>query len=241
VTRNAVIAVPEERVKVSLRSLHLLPRLSVVDPELTYSLPPEITASTGLDALTHCIEAFVCNSPNPMTDAICRDGIKRTAHSLQKAYNNGRDGQSREDMSLASLFGGMALANARLGTVHGFASSIGGMFPAPHGAVCARLLPLVMEANILALRNRDPSSPALARFTEIAQLLTNNALANAEDGTCWLHDLMQSLNIPSLAEYGLTKTHFPGTIVQARKASSMKGNPIELTDEELTKILENAI
>jgi alcohol dehydrogenase class IV len=241
VTRNAVIAVPEERLKISLRSPYLLPSLAVVDPELTYSLPQEITASTGLDALTQCIEPFVCNSPNPVTDAVCREGIKRVVSSLQKACVNGKDAAAREDMSLASLFGGMALANARLGAVHGFAGPLGGMFPAPHGVVCARLLPLVMEANLRALRKRDQSSPALARFTEVATLLTNNTQAKAEDGIRWLQKLVQCLNIPPLAAYGLTKADFPSIIDQARKASSMKGNPVYLTDEELTEILDNAI
>jgi alcohol dehydrogenase class IV len=241
VTCNAVIAVPEERVKVSIRSPYLLPRLAVVDPELTYSLPPEITAATGLDALTQCIEPFVCNSPNPITDAVCREGIKRVVRSLQQAFLDGKDARAREDMSLASLFGGISLANARLGAVHGFAGPLGGMLHAPHGVLCARLLPFVMEVNIYALRKRDPGSPVLERFTEIATLLTKNALAKAEDGTCWLKRLVLSLNIPPLATYGLTKSLFPSTIVQARKASSMKGNPIELKDEELNKILENTI
>jgi alcohol dehydrogenase class IV len=241
VTRNAVITVLEKRLKVSLRSPHLLPRVAVVDPELTYSLPPEITASTGLDALTQCIEPFVCNSPNPVTDAFCREGIKRTVRSLLRAYGNGKDVEAREDMSLASLFGGMALANARLGAVHGFAGPLGGMFPAPHGAICARLLPLVMEANIRALRRHDQDSPALDRYGNVAALMTGNAQAKAEDGTHWVQKLVQSLNIPPLATYGVSKADFPAIVDQARLTSSMKGNPVELMEEELTEILEKGM
>jgi len=241
VTRNAVIAVPEKRVKVSLRSPHLLPRLAVVDPELTYSLPPEITASTGFDALTQCIEPFVCNSPNPVTDAVCREGIRRTVRSLQRAYVNGNDAEAREDMSLASLLGGMALTNARLGAVHGFAGPLGGMFPAPHGAICARLLPFVMEANIRALRKRGQNSLALDRYTEIANIMTGNTLAKVEDGTRWVQKLVQSLKILPLATYGMSKADIPAIIDQARMASSMKGNPVELKEEELIEILEEAI
>ena len=158
VTRNAVLASPEHRVKVSLRSPLMLPRLAIVDPELTYSLPPSITASTGLDALTQLIEPYVCNSANPLTDALCREGIVRVARSLQRAYEDGKDPTAREDMALASLFGGLALANAKLGAVHGFAGPLGGLFPAPHGAICARLLPSVMKANVRALQARAPET-----------------------------------------------------------------------------------
>jgi len=150
VTKNAVIISPGHKVKVSMRSDLMLPRLVVVDPELTCSMPPEVTAATGLDALTQLIEAFVTQKAGPLTDGICREGLARAARSLQRAWENGNDRAAREDMCLASLFSGMALANAGLGAVHGFAAPIGGSFDAPHGVVCARLLPYVMEANINA-------------------------------------------------------------------------------------------
>ena len=240
-TRNAVLAVPEKRVKVSLRSASMLPRLAIVDPELTYSLPSETTASTGLDALTQLIEPFLSNAANPLTDALCREGIQRAARSLQRAYQQGDDMQAREDMSLASLFGGMALANAKLGAVHGFAGPLGGMFPAPHGAICTRLLPLVLEANLKALQARAPQPQILQRFDEAAQMLTGEAGAQDKDGILWLNELEEVLNIPPLAEYGIKKSDFPQIIAQAKKASSMKGNPIELNDSELAAILEQAI
>ncbi len=163
VTRNAVLLSPAHRVKVSLRSPLMLPRLAVIDPELTYSMPSAVTASTGLDALTQVIEPYVCNRPNPLTDAICREGLTRAARGLRPAFETG-DQAAREDMCVASLCGGLALANARLGGVHGFAGVLGGMFPAPHGAVCARLLPVVMEANLRALQAREPDNPALRRY-----------------------------------------------------------------------------
>ena len=161
VTRNAVLAVPDRRVKVSLRDPRMLPRAAIVDPELTYELPPDLTAHTGLDALTQLIEPFLSVRATPLVDALCRDGIGRAARSLRAACANGRDAAAREDMALASLFGGLALANAGLGAVHGLAGPIGGMFPAPHGAVCAALLPHVMAANLSALRARAPASEAL--------------------------------------------------------------------------------
>jgi alcohol dehydrogenase class IV len=242
VTRNAVITVPEKRLKVSLRSPYLLPRVAVIDPELTYSLPPSITATTGMDALTQLIEPFVCNSPTPLTDAVCREGISRAARSLRIAFENGRDANAREeDMALASLFGGMALANARLGAVHGMATLIGGVSGAPHGAVCAHLLPLVMETNLLALRTRQPDSSCITRYDEIARLLTGNEKVSEDAGLNWIKDLCQDLDIDPLKEYGLNTKDFPFLVEQSQKASSMRGNPIALTDKELTNILMNAV
>jgi alcohol dehydrogenase class IV len=241
VTRNSVLASPEHRVKVSLRSPSMLPRLAVVDPELTYSMPPAITASTGLDALTQVLEPYVSNQANPMTDAICREGLWRASRSLRRVYQDGSDTEAREDMALVSLFGGLALANAKLGAVHGFAGPLGGLFHAPHGTICARLLPYVMEANVRALQARMPDSPSLARYDEVAQLLTGENTARASDGVTWVQDLCQALNVPSLSDFGLTEGDFPTVVAKAGKASSMKGNPIVLSDEELTQILRGAI
>jgi alcohol dehydrogenase class IV len=241
VTRNAVIGIPDQHLKVSLRSPLMLPRYAIVDPELTYSLPPDITAQTGLDALTQLIEPFVCNTPTPLTDAVCRDGIPRIARSLLAAYGNGRDNYAREDMSLASMFGGIALANARLGAVHGLASPIGGMIPAPHGALCARLLPIVMKANLDALRNIQTDSPAMVRYSEVAKLLTGDSTAIPEDGVEWIWNLCHAMKILPLAEFGLKASLFSEIVSQAQKNSSMKGNPILLTDRELTDILVKAI
>ena len=198
VTRNAVLMVEEEGVKVSLRSPLMLPAVALVDPELTYSLPPAITASTGLDALTQCIEPFVTPQASPLTDALAREGMARAAGALARAVRDGGDVDARRDMALASLCGGLALANAKLGAVHGFAAPLGGMFPVPHGVACARLLPLVVEANVRALRERDASSPALARYDEVARILTGRPAARAEDGAAWLRALGAELEIPPL-------------------------------------------
>lgn len=240
VTRNSVLASPVQRLKVSLRSPHLLPRLALVDPELTYDLPPAITAATGLDALTQLIEPFVSSRANPFTDALCRDGIARAARSLRRAVDNGRDYAAREDMSLASLFGGLALANAGLGAVHGFAAPIGGAFPAPHGAVCAALLPHVIDANVRALRARAPQNAALPRYDEVARLLTGSPHATADDAVRWTRELTAALRIPALASYGIGRADLPAIAAAAANASSMKSNPIALTPAELTALLESA-
>lgn len=238
VTRNAVLGSPAHGVKVSLRSPMMLPTLALVDPELTYSLPKEITASSGLDALTQLIEPFVSVKANPMTDAICREGIRYAAKSLRRAYQNGTDGSARECMALASLFGGMALANAALGAVHGFAGPLGGMLNAPHGAICAKLLPLVMDANLKALESRHAS---IERFVEIAQIVTENKNASAQDGVQWVSDLVRELNIPPLSTHGMTEAHIPEAVQKTLNASSYKGNPISLSEGELTEVLEKAL
>ena len=241
VTRNAVIESPAHGVKVSLRSPLMLPSLALVDPELTFSLPPAVTASTGLDALTQLIEPFVSVKANPMTDAICHEGLRHAARSLRRAYENGGDQEAREGMSLASLFGGLALANAKLGAVHGFAGPLGGMLHAPHGTICARLLPLVMETNLKALEARKPEYPVLARYTELAQILIGDPNASASEGVAWVSELVSDLNIPMLSEYGMGREHFPEALEKTTKSSSYKGNPISLTDAELRGILERAL
>ena len=241
VTRNAVLASPAHRVKASLRSPLLLPRLALVDSQLTHDLPRDLTASTGLDALTQLIEPFVSSRAQPMTDALGREGIRRVARSLRRACEEPHDTAAREDMTLASLFGGLALANAGLGAVHGFAAPLGGMFPAPHGAVCAALLPLVMEVNLRALRQRAPTSAALPRYEEIAHLLTGDAGATADAGVAWTRELCAALEIPRLRHHGVTQNDLPLLCEKSAAASSMKGNPIALTTDELREILERAL
>ncbi len=240
VTRNAVLASLEHRVKVSLRSPLMLPRVALIDPALALSVPPNVTASTGMDALTQVIEPFVTPAANPLTDAFARDGIVRAARSLRRAHTHGDDLSARVDMALAALMGGLALANARLGAVHGFAAAIGGMFDVPHGAICAALLAPVMRMNVHALRARDPQHPALARYAEVARLVTGRADASPEDGTAWIAALASDLAIPPLSAYGITSDHFDEIAHKAAQASSMKGNPVVLTHEELVTILAAA-
>ncbi|MCP4261703.1 MAG: iron-containing alcohol dehydrogenase [Planctomycetes bacterium] len=236
VTRNAVLGVPEHQVKVSLRSPLLPPRLAVVDPVLTHSMPPSITASTGLDALTQLMEAYVSNKANPLTDGICREGLKRAGRSLLQAYEDGSNSAAREDMALASLFSGLALANAKLGAVHGLAGPLGGMISAPHGTVCARLLPYVMEANVRALQSRSPDSSILVRYCEIAQILIGSK-AKTMDGVEWVRNICLALKVTPLSEFGLKEPDFSTVVAKSQKSSSMKGNPIPLTDDELMTIL----
>jgi alcohol dehydrogenase class IV len=236
VTRNAVIFSPEHQVKVSLRSPLMFPAAAVVDPLLTVSMPPEITAVTGMDALTHLLETFVSNQSNPFIDMICREGMQRISQSLTTAFEDGTNIGAREDMAFAAMLGGVALANVKLGAVHGFAAPMGGMFPAPHGAVCAALLPSVMEVNIsvLELQNQVHS---LAKFDEVAQILTSNPKAKATDGIRWTKSMVDYLKIPNLSAFGLAVSDFAILVEKAKKASSMQGNPVLLNERQLMNIL----
>jgi alcohol dehydrogenase class IV len=241
VTRNAVLASPEHRVKVSLRHPLMLPDVALVDPGLTHSLPPDTTAATGLDALTQLIEPYTSCRANPLTDTLCVEGIRRAARSLRRVHANGSDAEAREDMALASLFGGLALANAGLGVVHGFAGPLGGMFPAPHGALCAALLPHVMSANVMALRAREDGGEFLARYRAIARIVTGAADASITDGINWVAELCADLQIPGLAAFGIASADFPVIVENAGRASSTKGNPVKLSDDALSGILEKAL
>ena len=240
VTRNAVLASPEHKVKVSLRSAAMLPRVALVDPVLTWSLPPAQTAASGLDALTQLIEPYVSSRANPLVDAICKEGIRHAVRALRRVYVDGNDADARRDMAFASLCSGLALANAGLGAVHGFAGPFGGAYGAPHGAVCAALLAPVFAANVRALEARAPHSPALARFQEVAILLTGQPAATADDAVAWLQALARDLAIPSLAAYGYRADDAATVVAAAKAASSMKANPLPLSEDELRAILAAA-
>jgi alcohol dehydrogenase class IV len=241
VTRNAVLGSAQDRLKVSLRSPFMLPKIALVDPELTYNLPPELTAYTGLDALTQLIEPYVSSRANPVTDALCTKGLHRIARSLRRAFDDGRDHPAREDMALASLFGGLALANAGLGVVHGLAGPIGGMFSAPHGAICAALLPHAMEINLQALRTSRPTSEAVRRYATVAGLLTGNPDATVDEGVEWVRQLVAALKIPKLSAYGVRGDHSVELAENAANTSSMKGNPLLLNAAEIIRIVQLAL
>jgi alcohol dehydrogenase class IV len=240
-TRNAVIAVPQFRAKASIRHPSLLPRLALVDSTLTHDLPPAITAGSGLDALTQLIEPYVSRRAQPISDGLCLEGIGRAAWALRRAYHQPDDAAAREGMATASLLSGLALANAGLGAVHGIAAPLGGAYPAPHGAACAALLPHVTDANIRALRRRDPDGPALPRYTRVAETLLGRAGATPDDLVAALRELVAELGIPPLRTYGLTGQGVPELAAQAAQASSTRANPIDLTVEELAEAIAAAL
>ena len=240
VTANAVLASPEHRVKASLRSPLMIPRVALVDPELTMSCPPSVTAASGMDALTQCLEPFVSSRASPLTDGLAREGLRRAAAGLRAAYADGGDLAARADMSVCSLLGGMALANAKLGAVHGLAGVIGGARPVPHGVACAALLAPVIEANVRVLQSGSVQS-ALPRYTEVARLLTGAADALVEDGLAWIRETVARLAIPGLAAYGLRPGDVGEIAAPAARSSSMQGNPVPLSDDDLRAIVLAAL
>ena len=241
VTRNAVLGSERERVKASLRSPHMLPRLALIDPEVLRGAPAEILRSSGLDALSQLIEPFLSIRRNPLSDALARDGIQRSARSLRRAVQGADEPAVREDLALASLYGGLCLANAGLGAVHGFAAPAGGMFHAPHGAVCAALLPHAAAINLKALRERAPADEALERFRELAVIVRGDPAARADDAISWLRALCDELKVPGLSAYGMQASDIPALVAKAKVASSMRANPIVLDDSELTELAERAL
>ncbi len=240
VTANAVLSSPEHGVKASIRSPHLMAAVALVDPLLTLTCPPGVTAASGLDALTQCLEPYVSPQANPATDAVAAAGLRRGARALRTAYEDGGDLAAREDMALCSLFGGIALANAKLGAVHGIAGVVGGTVEAPHGAVCAALLAPVVEANVRALREREPDSPAMRRYAEVARLLTGRDDATVEDAAGWLRATVAALDVPPLGAVGLRPAQHAEVTAKAARSSSMRGNPVRLTDDEIGAVLRAA-
>jgi alcohol dehydrogenase class IV len=218
----------------------MLPDTAIVDPELTVSMPPAITASTGLDALTHLMEVYLSKMANPMTDAFCRRGMACLAKSLRTAWCDGENRSARESMALASLYGGFALANAKLGAVHGFAGPLGGLCGAPHGQVCARLLPFVMRANLEAIPDQDAGKMVLSRYAEVAGILTGGYEATPASGVAWVERCCSEFDIPTLADLGMKHDDVSDIVGQAMRSSSMQGNPMVLSEAVLKQILLDA-
>lgn len=238
VTKNAVICCVPQKVKVSMRADSLLPRVALVDPLLTVKCPFEVTRNSGLDALTQCIEPYVSCKHNPITDALCREGIRRAARSIVVACSEPGCVAAREDMALASLIGGISLANAKLGLVHGFAGPLGGMLPnAPHGYLCAVFLAPVIAANIAAIRAEDEKDERLERFGEVARIATGRMDATADDLAPWVADVCKTLKVQPLREFGFKEEMIPELVKKVGNAGSTKGNPIVIPPEGLENII----
>ncbi|ADG73447.1 iron-containing alcohol dehydrogenase [Cellulomonas flavigena DSM 20109] len=235
VTANAPVRVPQRGVKASLRGRGMLPAVAVVDPLLTLACPPALTAASGVDALTQCLEAFTTPFATPLTDPLARDGLVRAGRSLRRVVEHGDDVDARTDLSVAALLSGMALANAKLGAVHGLAAALGGRLGAPHGQVCAAVLAPTTAANVAALRRTG--APGLGRYDAAAVALTGRTGARADDAVAWLEDLVTALGVPGLGDLGLARADVPDVVADALAASSTRGNPVALTAEELTEVV----
>jgi alcohol dehydrogenase class IV len=237
-TRNAVIGLPEKKFKASIRSEMLLPRIALVDPDLSVHVPPAVTAGSGMDALCQLIESFTSLGASPMTDALSLGGIPLAAKNLPVAFADGGNVEAREAMALAALLSGMTLTNAGLGAVHGFAAPIGANFPIPHGVVCAALLPHVVDANIRAMRGA--ASPGLERYSAIGRIF--GGMGDPLDiCVSFIFDLKQQLKIPALEDFGMGEGDIPEMVALAQRSSSMKFNPVQLPENVLCDVLRRAI
>ncbi|MBI3857397.1 MAG: iron-containing alcohol dehydrogenase [Planctomycetes bacterium] len=232
-----MIRVPDLKVKRSIRHDQLMPRVAIVDPELSAAAPRPVAASAGLDAFTHLLEGYVSTGATAMTDALALPGIRKAARGLRTLAEGKPTAESQESMALASLWGGIVLANAGLGAVHGLVAPLGGRCAIPHGTGCACLLVETMTVNLAALRARAPRSPALERYDKVARRLSFDSPEKLAEG---LASLRRLLGVGTLASYGLTKDDI-GPIVKASRGGSMKYNPIELTEAELEGIVTAAM
>jgi alcohol dehydrogenase class IV len=242
-TRNAVIGLPEKKFKASIRSELLLPRVALVDAELGVDVPAAVTASSGMDALCQLIESYASSGATVMTDGLAMEGIGLAAWALPRAHRDGGDVEAREAMAMAALLSGMTLTNAGLGAVHGFAAPIGANFPVPHGTVCAALLPHVIAANVAALRGSGGQA-GLARYAAVGRKLTGEDLVESEAIEACVRvtaELARVLRIPPLGQFGLAEKDIAEMVALARKASSMRFNPVVLSDEALAGVLSAAI
>ncbi len=245
VTHNAVLACPERKIKASMRSVLMLPRVVLVDPRLAAGLPPAVTASTGLDALTQLMESCASRRATTLTTSLAMEGIDLVGRCLRRACTAENDLQAREGMSLAALLSGITLAHAGLGAAHGIAGPLGGRIPVPHGIACARLLAPTLETNLRALESRDPQSPSLERLAEAGARLLGRTVGGTSQTVLaaagWVRDFCHEMEIPGLRSFGMGEDDLVPLAAAARQASSMKANPVTLTEVELIGIIKSAM
>ncbi|SOC15450.1 iron-containing alcohol dehydrogenase [Rhodobacter maris] len=235
-TKNAVIAIPEHRRKVSLRDDRMMAMLAIVDPALTDACPRMITLASGLDAVTQVIEPYLSSRANPLTDALCREAIVSGLGALVTLMDR-EDPGARDALSKTSLFGGIALANAGLGAVHGLAGVLGGVSTAPHGTICGRLLPGVLRANRQEMHRlgRD-----MVRFDEVAVWIASALGSTPEEAFNTLEARINAWGLPRLGAFGVTPDRFAACAEAAQSSSSMKSNPVALSTGQLVAILAEA-
>jgi len=234
VTRNAVIAVPDRHRKVSLRDARMLPHMAVVDPALTDYCPRAITLASGLDAITQVIEPFVCTRANPLTDALCRAAIPVGLGALHRLMR-GEDAAARDAMAWVSLCGGLALANAGLGVIHGLAGPLGGLSGAAHGALCGAMLPAG-----LAMNAASSTGPVSARFDEIADWIAGALGGAPEQAFETLNRWSRDQGLAGLDGLGVSDTAREAAAQAAATSSSMKANPVALSLDDIHALLHRA-
>ncbi|MDQ6958370.1 MAG: iron-containing alcohol dehydrogenase [Mariprofundaceae bacterium] len=244
-SKNAVLSVQGDGgFKKSFRHEKLAARHVILDPELTLSCPPDVTAACGMDAMTQLLESYVSSNANPITDALALSGLKMVRDCLVRAVEQGDDLKARAGMLYAASISGLTLANAGLGSVHGLASPLGAFFPIPHGVICGTLVFEASGLNIEIMQLRQPENPALTKYAEVGRLMTKQVDLNDHDARLALIDLLGEwtahLNMPRLSGYGVKNTDV-ARVVTGSRGNSMKTNPIELSDEEIAVLIRSRL
>ncbi len=244
-SKNAVLSsIGEDGFKKSFRDEKLVARHIVLDPELTLSCPPQLTAACGMDAFTQLLESYVSKRANPMTDALAESGMRLVRDHLVSAVEQGEDIAARSAMLYASAISGLTLANAGLGSVHGLASPLGAFFPIPHGVVCGTLLHAATALNIAAMQDREPDNPALGRYAAAGRLLSRNPHLKEHEALNALGEVLQAwterLKMPRLSAYGVSERDIPRIVADSR-GNSMRTNPIVLNDEEIAALVSSRL
>ncbi|CAH0533418.1 Long-chain-alcohol dehydrogenase 1 [Vibrio stylophorae] len=236
VTPNAVLTSAQERIKTSMRSPQMLPDLAIVDPTYSAGASPELTARSGMDAFTHLMEAYVCNEPNPLSDMVCEEGLRRFVSAILPAVEED-DLRARSDLAFAAMLGGMARANAKLGAAHALGRALGGRLDIAHSSITAYIAPYVMQENILAATAAHRHD-VLNRYRQLSCLLTGRHNAEIDDCVAWTRRLLTRLALPSISHSGLCETLFEEVAADAMRSNALKGNPLPLNQQRLVQILE---
>jgi len=240
-TKNAVLSeIGENGYKRSLRHNNFVPDIAILDPLLTINCPQTITASSGMDAFTQLFESYLSTTANPITDSLAVEGLVRVSKSLRKAFADGANTEARTDMSLASYLSGITLANAGLGLVHGFASSIGGFFDISHGVICSSLMPACNRFTVKKLRERRTNDAALVKYANAGKIFSDATNKSDDYYIDYLIDLIDNwtntMKIPRLRDVGVLPEHFKKIV----DVADNKNNPVALEKDEMMEVLEES-
>jgi alcohol dehydrogenase class IV len=239
-TKNAVISDSGfPGFKKSLRHDHFVPDIAIIDPSLTVGCPQHITISCGMDCFTQLVESYLSTGANPLTDALALGGLKAIKYSLEKCVTDGSHVEARTEMAFAAFTSGICLANAGLGVIHGFASSLGGMFDIPHGVICGSLMAVSNEMNVRELRKGKGNSHALRKYAELGRLFLDQEGKSEDyytDGFIgYLHNLTDAFHFPGLKHYGVNDSD----LEKICAATGLKNNPVDLCAEDLLEIISS--